>query len=267
MRPILFHVGSFAVHTYGVVLMLAAIVSIRRAWRVAQRRQDPALRPDDVVDLGFWMMFAGIVGARVLFVILEWTSYRGHATDALKLWEGGLSFHGCLAGGLLAMIAFCRRKRIPLLVMGDVYAPSIMIGYAIGRFGCFLNGCCYGGPTGLPWACQFEEGNGHLTPPSHPTQLYAVLLSLLFFAVLVRLEKRQTFAGQIMFWYILLAAAERFVMEIWRVGTTSSGLIYGLTDVQWLCAAMAVVAVAGLRRLGARPAPPRPAKTLEAVKR
>ncbi len=113
-----------------------------------------------------------------------------------------------------------------------------MIAYAIGRIGCLLNGCCYGAPTNMPWGMRFFD-DGHWTPPSHPTQLYASLLSLVFFAGLVWLEKRQTYRGQIACWYLLGTATERFLMEIWRAGTTSDvvrvGPIHFLTDVQWLC--------------------------------
>lgn len=252
MFPILFHIGSFVVHTYGVVLMLAFLVALGRAYRVAQRQNDPALRPDDVLDAGIWMIVCGVFGARLMFVVIGWNQYR-HSPDfpgnLFKVWEGGLSFHGGLFGGIAAAVVYCLIKRISILKIADLFAPSVMVAYAIGRIGCLLNGCCYGGPTEMPWGIRFQNENaplGVLTPPSHPTELYASLLSFVFFAGLVWLERHRTYFGQIACWYLIGASVERFLMEIWRAGTTSDVVALGLTDVQWLCLAMATVALTGM---------------------
>ncbi len=256
MFPELYHHGSFVIHTYGLVLMVAFLVALGRAFVVARRQQDPAINPDSILDVGIWMIGLGVVGARLLFVLLEWPTYRADPASILKVWEGGLSFHGGLIGGFVALIGYCLLKRISILKVADIFAPSVMIAYAIGRVGCFLNGCCYGAPTSLPWGVRFHDEN-ILTVPSHPTQLYATALSLVFFAVLVWMEKRRAYYGQIACWYILFASVERFVMEIWRAGTTSDVVAhvagFGLTDVQLLCLGMATVAVVGMVILRRRP--------------
>lgn len=265
MYPILFHIGSFAVHSYGIVLMLAFMVSIYIAYRTAERRtaQDPSWRitPENVLDLGIWLVVAGLVGARVMFVALDWQMYAGHPTDMFRVWQGGLSFHGGFFGGLIALSIFCVRNRIPVLSMADLYAPGCMLGYAVGRVGCFLNGCCYGAPTTMPWGIRFHD-DGVLTPPSQPTQLYSVILGLLSFALLLHLQKRQAFRGQLSCWFFILAGAERFIMEIWRANVTSTVVALGMTDVQLLCLSFITLGVAGLavcRRLPAlRAAAPLP---------
>lgn len=271
MFPVLFHVGSFAVHTYGVVLMLAFLAALARTYQSAKRQNDPGVPPDNILDAGIWMILIGTVGARLLFVLIDWDSYR-HAPNfplnTLQVWQGGLSFHGGLFGGIGALVGYCLLKRMSILKVADLFAPSVMIAYVIGRLGCLLNGCCYGAPTTMPWGIRFRD-DGVLTPPSHPTQLYASLLSLVFFAALVWLERRRAYYGQISCWYILLAATERFLMEIWRAGTTSDvvrvGPIHFLTDVQWLCLGMAAVALAAMavlrRKYPVRPEP-RPASRL-----
>lgn len=259
MRPILFHIGSgphaYGVHSYGVMLMLAFVFGLWRAYAAAKRRhaEDPAypVTPEDVLDVGLWIMVGIVVGARLLFVAFDWSSYRGHPLDAFRVWEGGLSFHGGFFGVLAALGLFCWRRRIPFLALGDIIAPSAMLGYALGRVGCFLNGCCYGGPTNLPWGVRFHD-DGVLTPPSHPTQLYSTALSLLFFGALIWMERRRPFPGQIAFWYVLFSAIERFVMEIWRADVTSTVVALGLTDVQWLCLAMAAVSITFLLTLRRR---------------
>jgi len=252
MHPILFQHGTFVLHTYGVVLMLAFLAALERTYGVAKRRNDPQLLPDNVLDVGIWMIVIGVIGARLMFVIIGWHDYR-YAPDfpanTFKVWQGGLSFHGGLFGGAGALIGYCLLKRISILKMADLFAPSLMIAYVIGRLGCLLNGCCYGAPTNMPWGMRFFD-DGRWTPPSHPTQLYASVLSLFFFFGLVWLEGRRTYYGQVICWYFLLAATERFLMEIWRAGTTSDvirvGPIHFLTDVQWLCLGMAALAVAGM---------------------
>jgi len=271
MFPVLFHVGSFAVHTYGVVLMLAFLAALARTYQAAKRLNDPGVPPDNILDAGIWMIIVGTVGARLLFVLIDWDSYR-HAPNfplnTLQVWQGGLSFHGGLFGGIGALFGYCLLKRMSVLKVADLFAPSVMIAYVIGRLGCLLNGCCYGAPTTMPWGIRFQD-DGVLTPPSHPTQLYASLLSLIFVAGLLWLERRRAYYGQISCWYILLAATERFLMEIWRAGTTSDvvrvGPIHFLTDVQWLCLVMAAVALAGMavlrRRYPVRPEP-RPSSRL-----
>ena len=263
MFPVLFHIGSFVVHTYGVVLMLAFLVALGRAYAVAKRQNDPGIRPDDILDVGIWMIVMGVIGARLMFVIIGWNDYRhapGFPGSIFKVWEGGLSFHGGLFGGIGALIVYCLIKRISILKVADIFCPSVMIAYAIGRIGCFLNGCCYGAPTNLPWGVRFFD-DGRWTPPSHPTQLYASGLALLFFAGLVWLERHRAYLGQVACWYLLGQATERFIMEIWRAGTTSDlirvGPIHFLTDVQWLCLAMAAIAVFGMAILRHKyPVPP-----------
>ena len=257
MFPIAFHIGSFAVHTYGIVLMLAFMVSIYIAFRTAQRRiaQDTSwpITPEHVLDLGIWIVVAGLVGARVMFVALDWEMYSAHPTDMFRVWQGGLSFHGGFFGGLIALSIFCVRHKIPVLTMSDLYAPGSMLGYAVGRVGCFLNGCCYGAPTKMPWGIRFHD-DGVLTPPSHPTQLYSVALGLLSFAFLLHLQKRQTFRGQLSCWFFIRAGAERFIMEIWRANVTSTVVALGMTDVQLLCLSFIALGVVGLaicRRLPA----------------
>ncbi|MEO7720165.1 MAG: prolipoprotein diacylglyceryl transferase [Capsulimonas sp.] len=265
MHPILFRIGAapggYAVHTFGVMMMLAFAVGIWRAVAAARRQKgEPGDVPvDAILDAGTWMILAGIAGARLMFIIVDWSSYRDHPLSGLEIWNGGLSFHGALFGGLLALIVFCLIRRISILKITDLFAPSVMLSYAIGRIGCFFNGCCYGAPTTMPWGIRFnEDGQGHWTVPSHPTQMYSTILSLIFFGVLVWLERRKAFDGQLLCWYIILSATERFLMEIWRGGVTSTVVAWGLTDVQFLCLSMIALAGVGLavlRRVGRRSSP------------
>jgi phosphatidylglycerol:prolipoprotein diacylglycerol transferase len=169
----------------------------------------------------------------------------------LRVWDGGLSFYGAFIGGPLVFAYFAWSRKINVLVLSDLVTPSVFLGYAFGRIGCLLNGCCYGRVCALPWAVQFPtEGNPSvLTPPSHPTQLYSALIALGLFFLMQRakVSKRFTqFAGQLSLLFITLYLLERSFVEIFRLGATAEVMFPGIP---WLsqaqfASALILVAVA-----------------------
>ena len=242
MHPILFHIGAFTVRSYGVLLITGFLLGLWRAMRLCTRRMavEPAssprrISPDQLFDFAIIGLLLGIVGARILFVILNWfpskgstTSFASHPIDAFKIWEGGLSLHGGLVAGILFMIWWTRRHKVSVLAVGDVCAPSWALAYVFGRIGCLLNGCCYGGvcDPALPWAMKFHDeryaDSGYMTPPSHPTQIYAMLFNIVFFFVLIQWERRPRRDGELFFGYIAMYGFYRYIVDIFRVGGTSS---------------------------------------------
>lgn len=240
MHPILIQIGSLQVRSYGVMILLGFTLAVWWSMRVAPRY---GIQPERILDLVLWTALAGILGARLVFVALDWRAYVGEPLHILYFWEGGLSFHGALVGGGLAVALIARRWGIRFLHMADVLAPGVALAYAVGRIGCFLNGCCYGVPTDLPWACSFQDPfdpHKH-TPPSHPTQIYASLSNLIIFAVLARMQRPPHPTGQVFWAYLVLYGVYRFIVEFWRIGATSSVLALGLSDAQWVSIAMVVV--------------------------
>jgi phosphatidylglycerol:prolipoprotein diacylglycerol transferase len=172
----------------------------------------------------------------------------------VRLWDGGLSFHGSLIAAPAVVWFYAWRNKMSFGELADLIAPSVFLGYGVARLGCFFNGCCYGAVCQLPWAVQFHaEGRpaGVLTPPSHPAQLYSSLLSLLFFGLMQRakiLPFFNHFAGQLTLLFFALYAVERAVVEIFRNGATAVPLIAGIpwfTQAQFISVAM-LVAVAVL---------------------
>jgi phosphatidylglycerol:prolipoprotein diacylglycerol transferase len=243
MWPVLFRVGSLEVHSYGVMLMLAFIAGILLSRRQARRA---GLSPDMPVDLGVWILIASIVCARLVYVALNWSDYAGHPATIVKVWqEGGLSFHGGLLGGTLAALVYARRTRLSAWTVTDVMTPGLALGYAIARVGCFLNGCCYGGPTSRPWAVSFPllPEAKITTQPSHPTQLYSSLGSLIILGILLRLQPRLKARGQLFAVYVMLYAVLRSIVEVFRRGFSAQTLFDGVTQAQ---AASAVLFVAAL---------------------
>ncbi|NLE37658.1 MAG: PDZ domain-containing protein [Pirellulaceae bacterium] len=146
---------------YGTMLLIAVVAGTTLfAWR--SRRY--GYNPDTMVSLVFWMFVPGIVGARLFFVIQYWRDFakpdRSPAeviAAILSFSEGGLVVYGSLIGGLIGMVVFVRKHRLPVLAICDLLTPGLLLGLALGRVGCLAHGCCFGGPCDLPWAITFPE--------------------------------------------------------------------------------------------------------------
>lgn len=257
MYPILFQYGPVEVRFYGVMIALAFIIGAWLGAREARRRgYDGAL----IYDLLFYVLLAAIAGARLYYVIfsdLAW--FLRHPWEVLALWKGGLSLHGGLLGGFLAGVGFCLRKGLPVLTFADILAPSIILGQAIGRVGCSLNGCSYGRPTDVPWAIVFTDPNT-LAPrgiPLHPTQLYELGLDLVLFGILWGIRRHTAFEGQLFAIYLMGYGTIRFGLEFFR--GDSLDLIWGIPVAQAISAVFFMAGLilygVGSRRAVSQPAP------------
>ncbi len=252
MHPVLFEIGWFKLHSYGLLLAAGALAAIWRASRVSGGRGIPE---SAMVDAGLIALLAGLAGARLTYVLLNRDAFAGDAASVFAIWDGGLTFFGGLAAGAAAVAVWALRRGYHLADVADICAPSLALGYAIARIGCFLNGCCYGCETDLPWAVRFHADGGEtLTPPSHPVQLYSTGISLLIFLMLTRLERRNLARGALFGSWLVLSSLERFFLEFLRRGATARELAAGLTQAQ---AASLVLLVAGallIARQGRAPA-------------
>ncbi|NLI78276.1 MAG: prolipoprotein diacylglyceryl transferase [Candidatus Riflebacteria bacterium] len=163
------------IHAYGVVLALAFVAGI--VMGVVNGRRI-GLGTDQMLDLAVWFLVSAMVGARVLYIVLYPAQFPT-VRSWFALSQGGLVFFGGFLATAATMIAYGKWHRIRLRDLGDMIAPCLILGHAVGRIGCFLNGCCYGRPTGLPWGVVFPRLGDGL--PRHPTQLYeAGFLAVLF---------------------------------------------------------------------------------------
>ncbi len=147
---------------YGVMLLLGVLAGVGLAVREARR---VGLDPDAVISLCFHLFVFGILGARLFYVLEYWPQFRrpGDPTATLaailNVTQGGLVVYGSFIGALLGGLWFLRRNTLPTLAVADLMAPSLVIGLAVGRLGCLLNGCCYGGVCDAPWALTFPSGS------------------------------------------------------------------------------------------------------------
>jgi phosphatidylglycerol---prolipoprotein diacylglyceryl transferase len=149
---------------YGALLLLAVAAAVGlAAWRARRLGMDPEI----IFSMALWLFVAGIAGARLFYVIEYWESEFHRETWGATLravanfTSGGLVVYGSMLGGGAALAVFIYRNRLPGWAVADLIAPSVALGMAIGRLGCFMNGCCYGGACDLPWAVRFP-------PPSPP---------------------------------------------------------------------------------------------------
>jgi phosphatidylglycerol:prolipoprotein diacylglycerol transferase len=215
-------------HSYGLLLVIGFAVAVWHACLEAKRRGHD---PNIILDLSVPLLIWSVIACRVLFIILDPGQFRSLG-DMIRIWDGGLSFHGSLVAAPIVIWYYARRNNIRFGELADVIAPSVFLGYAIARFGCLFNGCCYGGVCELPWAMRFHvdgRPNGLLTEPSHPAQLYSSLLSIGFFALMQRAKLSPTFnrfAGQLTLLFFALYAVERAIVEIFRNGATA-GTVFG----------------------------------------
>ncbi len=223
------------IHSYGAMLILAFAAGI--GWlMVTARTYDIA--PVQWIDFALFVLLGGLIGARILYVILNWEQYAGTPLNIFAVWEGGLTYFGGIAGALLGAYLFSRLREIDFKLLADLAAPATALGYSLARIGCFLNGCCYGHagspnwPLGMIFPPDSEAGQGQV--PIHPTQLYASFASIIIFYILVKIQPHIKARGNLLLVYLVLYSVYRFIVEFYRRGATAKvfTLLAPLTEAQ-----------------------------------
>jgi phosphatidylglycerol:prolipoprotein diacylglycerol transferase len=253
VHPIAFQLGSFSVHSYGVLMAFAFLAGL---WTASRRAPRDGITPDKILDIGPWLIVGAIVGARLFYAATYWDTLMDRPlfpqapwTEIFMVQRGGLVYYGGLIGAALACILFARIKQLPLWKLADILAPSIALGYVFGRIGCLLNGCCYGRVCSLPWAIHFPPG--HETYPNgvHPTEVYDSLLNLVWYAGLAWLYRQKKFDGQVFAVYLLCYALTRSFVEMFRGDYTPAHLHDGLTPAHLISIGIFAAGLALIRLL------------------
>ncbi len=242
MHPVLIRIGPFTIHTYGVFIAAGFLLGLALAVKQAKKEGIPQER---IIDIGFYGLLAAIVGSRLFFIFINAGYYLKRPLDVFKIWEGGLVFYGGLILAIPVAIWYIRKNGLDLWKITDMFAPSLAIGHAIGRLGCFSAGCCYGRPANLPWAVTFTDPEclARIGIPLHPTQLYESIGEFLNFLILIVLRRHQSFKGQLFWTYIVLYSALRFIVEFFR-GDEARGYIFsGISVSQGISIIIGLVAV------------------------
>jgi phosphatidylglycerol:prolipoprotein diacylglycerol transferase len=224
MYPNLLKIGRFEIHSYGVMLAISFLLGIYWAMRRAKKR---GIDNNVVMDVSLIIVFCALIGSRAMYVITHLVEFRGHWFDTINPFPstGGVGISGLtmLGGVVLSMIAiilFCWIKKISILKLCDIMAPSFALGIFITRIGCFLNGCCYGKPCRLPWGVVFPmnspAGSMHQGIHIHPTQLYSSFYGLIILIILVLLDKKSRFDGFLLAVFFMLYGMFRFTIDYVR---------------------------------------------------
>jgi len=228
MHPVCFKIGAFTVHWYGVFMALAFVAGLLN-WIVIARREGRDAQ--FCSDLLFWVMIAGILGGRVAYVLSDIRYYLATPSRIIYLWEGGLIYYGGFFGAILAVVLFARRHNIPFLSLLDFSMTALPLAHALGRIGCFMNGCCFGdlcgaGPSlqfpmdSLPWWRQVSLGlipeTASHTLPVYPVQFYEAGLNVLLYVLLLVVYQRRRWDGVVTGVYLLAYPCGRFALELLR---------------------------------------------------
>ena len=158
--------GVFKIHFYGVLLAAGILASFFVA---AARAPLAGLRPGDIEELLPWLVAFGFIGARLYFVVLSWEHYQNNLMEILQVWKGGLSIYGGLAGGLVAIVMFARKRGLSAMKILDLTALSVPLAQGLGRFGNFFNQEAFGRPTSLPWKMYVAP---EMRPPDYLTSQF-----------------------------------------------------------------------------------------------
>jgi phosphatidylglycerol:prolipoprotein diacylglycerol transferase len=249
MFPRLIQIGSFYIPTYGVILAIAYLVGI---FMLRRKARDEGLPEQKIFDFSLYILAAAILGAKLLLVIVEWRHYVENPRSLVEVLRSGGVFYGGLIAATAVGIWYMRKHRLPAWKIADMGAPSIALGEAIGRWGCFAAGCCYGKPTDSPLGVTFTDPFANeavgtpLNVALHPTQIYLSANALLIFFVLQWAYRRKTFDGEVFWLYVLLYAITRGVLEAFRGDSVRGFLIPGVISTSQFIGLVAAAAAVGM---------------------
>ena len=226
-----FNIGPLTIRYYAIIIIVGAILG---AWLASKQAKRAGRNPEVILDILPWLLIGGIIGARLWHIFTPSASnqamgittenYLRNPIEMLKIWKGGLGIPGGVIGGAVALIIYCKAKKLKFLEWADYIAPGLLIGQSIGRWGNFVNQEVYGRPSNLPWAIEIDpayriEGFEQVAK-YHPLFLYESLLTLLSAGLLVLISRKwrkKLFTGDLFLIYLVLYPTIRFLLEFLRL--------------------------------------------------
>lgn len=214
MHPVLFEVGGIPINTFGVMIaigvMIATIIFRKRA-------SSYGIKPETALDLGFWLVIFGTLGARLAYILLNLNYFMSHQHELFTVRFEGLTSYGALITGIPTILYWSKKHRISLVSLLDAISVPYLVGHSFGRIGCFFNGCCYGRYTENPsWGMIFPKID-HMH--HYPTQIYDSLLTFIAILIIIFLERRQSLKPTQSFYLCFISYnLIRIFEEIWRQG-------------------------------------------------
>jgi len=229
MYPELFTIFGITVYSYG---LLVAIGFFAGMTYITKYSDNIPVKKDQMYDFLFYLIVVSIIGARLLYVLVNIDSFIQHPLDIIKVWQGGLVFYGGFIAAVLYALIYCKYKKINIKRLADVFAPALALGHSFGRIGCLLSGCCYGKET----HCLISVNN------RYPTQIFEAAGNLIIFFILHKLYKKSHKDGHIFLLYLIFYSVLRFSIEFFR-GDDRGSFFLGLSPAQNISIVILLVAV------------------------
>jgi len=227
MHPILFEIGDFPVYTYGPIMALAFLVAFFLVYHIAKKRDEDV---EFYMDLYLWIIVSGIVGAKFLYILLDWKSFFADPLEMLNPRRGGLVWYGGMVGAIGMVYFYARRRNKDFLSVTDTLSAPMALGLAIGRWGCLMGGCCYGMPCDpdFPFAVVYPSGplaNEVAGIPVHPVPVYASINALAMAVICYVVLMRGKRTGLATFTGLAYYSITRFLIEFIR-GDIHRGFLF-----------------------------------------
>ena len=232
INPVIIQLGPFSIRWYALLIMSGVILAVYLAMREAKKKR---IIPDDILDFILIAFPIAIVGARLYYVVFDWSNYSQNLSEIFAIWHGGLAVYGGLISGALVLLVFSYYRAINPIDFLDIAAPGVMIAQAIGRWGNFVNQEAYGKAVEqlkyLPNVIRnqmYIDGSYRI-----PTFLYESVWNVVGFIIIMVLRRKPRFLkqGEIFSFYLVWYGCGRFVIEGMR---TDSLMFFGLRVSQWL---------------------------------
>ena len=242
--PVALAIGPFEIRWYALAYLAGFLLGWRYCLKLARLDQNKRPGGTDIDDVLTWIIIGVILGGRIGYVLFyNFSYYISEPLDALKIWHGGMSFHGGALGVIIAMILFARVRDISFLRLADIICAAVPIGLFFGRIANFINGELFGRVGDVPWAIVFPHG-GDL--PRHPSQLYEALLEgavlFLILRVFIQNDRIRNMPGFVSGAFLLGYGMFRAFIEFFRQPDEQIGLYFDLiSQGQILCIPMIVV--------------------------
>jgi phosphatidylglycerol:prolipoprotein diacylglycerol transferase len=222
VRPVIFEIGPLAIRSYGLMLAIAFVIGILLS---IYRGKKVGISSDAIMDLALIIIVSAIVGSRLFYILYHIKEFMQSPLSMFSIWKGGLTMYGGFIFAIVASLIFTRMKKLNFWKVADVLTPSIALGLAVTRIGCFFNGCCFGIPTetalGVHFPPHSEAATVFFGQAIHPTQLYSALAGFLIFVVLLLADRYKKFDGFLLALLLILYAPFRFWVESIRYHDTS----------------------------------------------
>jgi len=231
--PQLFHLGKYAIPTYGVLVATGVLAGL---WMSVRNSARQGIKPENAWDFGIAVVLAGILGSKILYILVDWRTYAEHPKEIFSLGtlQAGGVFSGGLIGAFIVAWWFLRKHQMPALATCDAFSPGLALGHAIGRLGCFAAGCCYGKETSHWWGVTFTNpiasanAGTPLGKSLEPTQLIESAAECIIFGILTWMFARKKFDGQVFGAYLFLYGIARFLIEFLRDDPGRGGPYFGI---------------------------------------